>query len=92
MPADRYRPLLILLLAALAVMMSLAVCAAAILVPAPPAAVPLVALMCVGCPVFASWDVPLALASLRGQRGNHALAMLRKSLDQLPEVEHPLGY
>ena len=50
--------------------------------------VPLVALICVGCPVFASWEVPLALTALRG---NKALAALRESLDQLPGVEHPLG-
>ena len=70
----------------------LAICAAAILVPAPAAAVPLVALMCVGCPMFASWEVPVAIDSLRARRGQKALAMLRRSLDKLPEVEHPLGF
>lgn len=91
MPALRRNPRLILLVAVLTVLASLAMCAAAILVPAPAAAVPLVAMMCVGCPMFASWEVPVAIASLRAQRGHRALAMLRKSLDQLPEVEHPLG-
>jgi hypothetical protein len=67
------------------------VCAAATLTPAPSAVVPLVALICVGCPMFASWEVPPALAALRARRGNKALAMLRESLDRLPEVEHPLG-
>lgn len=91
MPAGRRSPHLTLLVAALSVISCLAVCAAAILVPAPSAAVPLVALMCVGCPMFASWEVPVAIDSLRARRGNKALAMLRKSLDKLPEVEHPLG-
>jgi hypothetical protein len=52
----------------------------------------MVALVCVGCPMFATWELPIARASLRAQRGRRALATLRKSLDQLPEVEHPLGF
>jgi hypothetical protein len=35
--------------------------------------------------------VPVAIASLRANRGREALARLRKTLDKLPEVEHPLG-
>ena len=92
MPPGRRHPLLILLFAAVTVLASVAVCAAAILVPAPPAAVPAVAVLSVGAPMFASWEIPTAIASLRAHRGNRALAVLRKSLDQLPEVEHPLGY
>jgi hypothetical protein len=42
--------------------------------------------------MFASWEMPIALASLRAQRGREALATFRKSLDKLPEVEHPLGF
>jgi hypothetical protein len=91
MPAGRHHPHLVLLVAVLAVLSSLAVCSAAILTPAPAAVVPLVALMCVGCPMFASWEVPGAIASLRARRGDRAIAMLRRSLDRLPEVEHPLG-
>ena len=92
MSAGRPHPHLTLLVAALTVLASLAVCAAAILVPAPAAAVPIVALLCVGGPMLASWEVPVALASLRARRGHKALATLRKSLDRLPEVEHPLGF
>ncbi len=67
-------------------------CAGAILAPAPPAAVPLVVMVCVGGPLFAAWEVPIALAALRTRRlGGHALTMLRRSLDELPETEHPLG-
>ena len=87
MPAGR-QPVLVLLVAALAVAISLATCIAAMLVPAPAAAVPLVAVVCVGCPLFASWEAPVAIASLRADK---ALASLRESLDELPEVEHPLG-
>jgi O-antigen/teichoic acid export membrane protein len=59
---------------------------AATLVPAPPTAVPFLALVCVGLPVFTAWEVPVALAVLRGRRS------LRRALDALPETEHPLGY
>ena len=78
-------------MAAVTVAVSLATCIAAMLVPAPDAEVPLVAVVCVGCPLFASWEVPVAIASLRANRSHKALARLRESLDQLPEVEHPLG-
>ena len=91
MSAGRAHPILVLLVAALTVAVSLAICIAAMLVPAPAAAVPLVAVVCVGCPLFASWEVPVAIASLRANRAHKALASLRKSLDRLPEVEHPLG-
>jgi hypothetical protein len=90
MPAAR-RPHLVLLLAVATVLASVSLCAAAVLAPAPSAVVPLVALICVGCPIFASWEVPVAIAKLRDDRGHKALATLRKSLDQLPEIEHPLG-
>lgn len=92
---QRTPPQLILIVAAFALLVSVAVCAGAILVPAPPAAVPLVILVCVGCPLFAAWEVPVALASLRARRarriGGEALTSLRRSLDELPETEHPLG-
>ena len=90
MPAGR-RPHLVLLLAVATALASAILCAAAILAPAPSAVVPLVALICVGCPIFASWEVPVVIASLRADGGHKALVTLRKSLDQLPEVEHPLG-
>ena len=90
MPAGR-RPVFVLLVAAVSVAISLATCVTAMLVPAPAAAVPLVAVVCVGCPLFASWEVPVAIASLRRVRAHRALARLREGLDRLPEVEHPLG-
>jgi O-antigen/teichoic acid export membrane protein len=88
----RTSPQLVLIVAGVTLLVSMAVCAAAILTPAPPAAVPLVVIVCVGCPLFAAWQVPVALAALRARRsGRHALSMLRRSLDELPETEHPLG-
>lgn len=88
----RTQPGLVLLAAAVTALISAGVCAAAILAPAPAAAVPLVVLICIGCPLFAAWEVPVALALLRADRaGGKALAMLRRTLDQLPETEHPLG-
>lgn len=89
---QRTRPQLVLIVAAITTLVSVALCAAAILAPAPPAAVPLVVAICVGGPLFAAWEVPIALAALRSRRaGRNAVSMLRRSLDQLPETEHPLG-
>jgi hypothetical protein len=92
-PARRMRrPSLVVLAAALTALISAAVCVAAILAPAPAAAVPLVVVVCIGCPMFAGWNVPIAVASMRTDRAaGKALAKLQRNLDQLPEVEHPLG-
>lgn len=80
------------LVALLTVLVSIGVCVAAVLAPAPAAAVPLVVAICVGCPLLAAWEAPPALAKLRAHRaGGSALAQLRRSLDELPEIEHPLG-
>ena len=79
-------------MAGVTVLVSMAVCAAAILAPAPPAAVPLMVIVCVGCPLFAAWQVPIAVVALRARRaGGEAVSMFRRRLDELPETEHPLG-
>ena len=79
-------------MAGLTVLLSMAVCAGAILAPAPAAAVPAVVTACVGAPLFAAWEAPGAIASVRADRSRlKALAGLRRTLDRLPEVEHPLG-
>ncbi len=90
-PAALSRPRLVLIAALLTVLLSAATCALAILAPAPPAAVPLVLTICVGCPMFSGWEVPNAVAALRARRGGKELAKLRRTLDDLPETEHPLG-
>jgi hypothetical protein len=66
---------------------------AAALVPAPTAALPFAVVVCITCPMVATLQVPPALALLRRQRAmdSKALAQLRRSLDRLPETEHPLG-
>ena len=74
---------------------------AAILVPAPVAVLPLVALACVGLPMLAAWQlahVQVAIGGLRPalRRRRHrpldeaALHDLQRSLAQLPETAHPL--
>ena len=89
----RLQPRLVLLVALVTTLVSMAVCAAAILVPAPAPAVPFVVAVCVGAPLFAGWEAPSALAWLRAERSQrNALAGLRRSLDRLPEVDHPHGF
>jgi hypothetical protein len=65
--------------------------AAAALAPAPPAALPLLILICIGCPVLAAWELPVAVAVLQHRPRRRALSELRRRLDELPETEHPLG-
>jgi hypothetical protein len=60
---------------------------AAVLVPAPPAVVPLVVLVCVAGPIASALELARALADLR-----EPAAELRRELDRLPETPHPLGY
>lgn len=91
--ATRGQALLILIVAMMTALVCMGICAAAILVPAPPAVVPLVVASCVGAPLFAGWEAPFALASVRADRSRRkALTRLRSSLDRLPEVEHPHGF
>jgi hypothetical protein len=75
---------------------------AAILVPAPPAVLPLLGLVCVGLPMLAAWELARTHAALggilralrRGRRGRpldeRALNDLRRALERLPETAHPL--
>jgi hypothetical protein len=91
-PGPPRQPWLVLIVALLTVLSSMAICAAAILAPAPGAVVPLVVATCVGAPLFATWEAPGALAFVRAERSHRsAVVKLRRVLDQLPEVEHPLG-
>jgi hypothetical protein len=85
-------PRYLLMVALLTVLVSVGLCVAAILAPAPAMALPLVVTVCVGCPLFAGWQVPVALQCLRADRsGSRAIRALRRSLKQLPEIQHPLG-
>lgn len=58
------------------------------LLPVPVAALPFVAIACVGLPMLAALEVPQAVRALRGER---SLASLRRNLERLPETQHPLG-
>jgi hypothetical protein len=57
----------------------------------PPAAIaPILALVCIGCPMAAAYDLPVAIRALRLHR--RAGAALRRGLAELPETPHPLGF
>ena len=69
---------------------------AAVLVPAPPVVVPLIAATCIGCPMLVALELPASVAALRAGRRSGAapdarlLADMRRYLRQLPETQHPL--
>ncbi len=91
---SRRQAILICVSAALVVLMGAGLCSAAILVPAPAAVVPLVAVSCAGLPLLAVWRLPVAVAALRARSTRLtelSLAALRRDLDELPETEHPFG-
>ncbi len=91
--ATRGQARLILIFAVMTALACMGICAAAIIVPAPTGVVPLVVMSCIGAPLFAGWEAPVALASVRADRSRRkALTRLRRSLDRLPEVEHPHGF
>ena len=91
-PAPSSPPALALLAALMTILTSAALLAVAIVGHAPEVVVPLIVAICIGCPVLASWQVPGALAVLRGRRrAARALAQLKHGLAALPVTEHPLG-
>jgi hypothetical protein len=59
------------------------------LAPAPELAQPFIVVVCVGFTAAIAACAPESLRVLRSSRD--ALGDLRRQLDQLPEVEHPLG-
>jgi hypothetical protein len=71
-------------------------CVAAVLLHPPVAVVPLLVIACVGCPVFGTWELVPAVATLRynGRVSSKrkAIASFRRSLAALPETDHPLGH
>ena len=82
------------MIAVAAVVFCAALLAAAVLTPAPPAVLPLGALVCIGCPLVMAWHVPVSIAVLRvtcHAAEAEALRSLRRQLDRLPETRHPLG-
>jgi hypothetical protein len=66
--------------------------AAAVLVPAPPAALPAVVVLAIGLPMVAAWELSFVISALQhAAHQGRALAGLRRELDALPETRHPLG-
>ena len=69
--------------------------AAAVLVPAPAAALPVVAIVALGCPMFAVWELARRIgpadAGAEPRLDAEALHELRRALARLPETRHPLG-
>lgn len=97
-PPTRRHAIALCAFVALTALMCAALLSAAALVPAPPAILPLLVVVCIGCPMVAACELPAAIAVLRRRprRRVHALdslalATLRRQLDSLPETEHPLG-
>jgi hypothetical protein len=77
---------------AMTAFMCAALLSAAVLVPAPPATLPLILAICIGLPMAAAFELPTAVRVLRGALGLHRdLARLRRDLARLPETRHPLG-
>jgi hypothetical protein len=100
----RRRAIRLCVFAALTAFMCAALLTAAALAPAPPAVLPVLVVICIGCPMVAACELPAAIAGLRAGRSRaahrarrasrvdvRALAALRRELDQLPETPHPLG-
>jgi len=69
--------------------------AVAVLVPAPAAVLPLVAIVALGCPMFAVWELARRIgpadAGAEPRLDAEALHELRRALARLPETRHPLG-
>jgi hypothetical protein len=95
-PPTRRQAILVCVFAAVTALMCAALLTAAALAPAPAAALPILALVGVGCPMAAGTELPAAIRVLRLRRVPSALdprevEALRRELDQLPETRHPLG-
>ena len=88
---SRRDAILLCLFAAFTAISSAGLLSAAALVPAPPAVLPFVAVVCIGSPMAAAYELPAAIAGLRAGRRARELEALRRQIDELPETEHPLG-
>jgi hypothetical protein len=96
-PSTRGSALLRLAFVAVTALMGAGLLCAAALVPAPPAVLPLLVVVCIGSPMVAACELPGAIAGLRRGPGRvrarelRELERLRRELDALPETQHPLG-
>jgi hypothetical protein len=100
----RRRAIRLCVFAALTALMCAGLLTAAALARAPAAVLPILVVICIGCPMVAACELPAAIAGLRAGRDGagrrarrssrvdvRALAALRRELAQLPETRHPLG-
>lgn len=80
-------------LAAMSLACSAGLLVAAVLEHPPVGIVPLLAIACIGCPVYGTWELPPALVVLRARRTNRrqTIDRFRRALRELPEIDHPLG-
>ena len=89
------RSLFLCLSAAVTALLCGALLTAAALVPAPAPVVPLLAAVCIGCPMAAAWELSDAVADVRRRRrttrDDRAHRRLCRQLEALPECDHPLG-
>ena len=94
-PPTRRRAIVICAFVGVTALVCAALLTAAALVPAPPAALPLLVIVCIGCPMAAACELPAARARRRQPArrviDSRALDALRRQLDSLPETQHPLG-
>jgi hypothetical protein len=84
-----------LIVAGVSAVCSAGLCAAAVLLHPPAGVIPFLVTACAGCPVYGTWRLPHAIAAVRFRRatGTRAtIARFRRSLEQVPEVDHPLGH
>jgi hypothetical protein len=86
----RLRAIIGCALLALTTLTSVVILADAALTPAPAAVLPLVVLVCLGCPMLAMLELRPTVVGLR--RELRAVAELRRYLDRLPETQHPHGF
>ncbi len=75
-------------LAAVTIVVCAGLFVAAVLAQAPAGVLPLLSLICIGCPVLMALELPSAIAVARSH--GDPVADLRKQLAQLPETAHPL--
>jgi hypothetical protein len=87
-PLTRRQAILRIAFALLVALACAGLVSAAALVPAPPAVLPLIAIVSVGGPMAVTIELQAGLRAL--QRRRQALAALRRNLAQLPETAHPL--
>src|SRR3954447_6014490 len=87
----RRRALVSVVLAVVAVLVCSGLLAATVLVPAPPAVLPLAIVAAIACPMLAAWELRGSLGALREQE-MHPITKWRRTLDRLPETKHPLGF